>query len=140
MTDEHDPRGGGLQICGPDVEGCGAVSQTGRISKRRPPLEGSDNEASAVAGAAPHASGVPSDLEAVLDWARRAAEDRTEVPALLDELDPLEHRALTARLVQLVSLLELRPAGIDAAYFVARFSSLSGDFAQDPWSTTEANR
>lgn len=140
MTDEHDPRGGGPQIVGTDSRGRGAVSQAGGISEWRPPLDSALPSVSRDLVDAAVVPEAPSDLEGVLEWARRAADDRTEVPALLDELDVAELRALTARLVQLVGLLELCPSDVEPAYFVARVGALSGDFAQDPWTVAEVDR
>lgn len=140
MNDERHPGGRGVEISEAPSEGRGTVSRPGGISECGPPFDGSQSSdyGSLTATSAVH--GVPSDLESVLEWARRAGEDRTEVPALLDELEVPELRAIAARLVQLVGLLELCPAKVEPAYFIARVAALSGDFAQDPWTAAEPER
>jgi len=140
MTQESDRRGIGVEISAAPVEGAGAVSQADGISECRPPLGDAQPNDSRPLAPEPRTSSTPLDLESILEWARRAAEDRTEVSSLLDELDPRELRALAARLAQLVGLLELCPADVDPMFFIARLTALAGDFADDPWTRSEADR
>lgn len=139
MTEGDHPRGRGVRILEGRAEGAGAVSEADGISECTPPLPDRLSRKPGAFASSPGAIGFPSDLEGVLEWARRAAEDRSEVPALLDELDPTELRRLAARLTQLVGLLELCPADVEPLYFIARIEGLSGDFAQDPWTSSEAD-
>lgn len=140
MNDERHPGGGGRQISEPRSEGRVAVSRAGGISECRPPFDEADPSDSRDLVAGAHRSIVPNDLETLLEWTRRAVEDRSEVPTLVDELDAAELRALAARLVQLVGVLELCPPDVDPIYFIGRLAALAGDFAEDPWTASEADR
>lgn len=75
-------------------------------------------------------------VEGALAWARRVVTDQSELLGLLDELNEREMRQLVGRLIQVVGLLELKPAKMDAADFIGRVVGLGYDYAFDPWATS----
>ncbi|HMM83505.1 MAG TPA: hypothetical protein PJ998_10040 [Terrimesophilobacter sp.] len=75
-------------------------------------------------------------VEGALAWARRVVDDQSELLGLLDELDKHEVQQLVGRLMQVIGLLELKPAKMDAAHFVRRVIGLGYDYAFDPWATS----